>query len=142
MNRILELPRPLPINFSWFSQFQGNILFWFLMSSLQKQNNKFKIWNLVHCQVRQGLKPFKIESYKFVQSDMAHSHLTSSFLKLSFQTLYCHRNDPHHRNDLRHRNDTYLQSKWSRHKFSEPWLKWTRDFAIYSILRLFMQTRF
>ena len=32
----------------------------------------------------------------------------------------------------RHRNDTYSQSKWSRHKFSEPWLKWTWDFAIYS----------
>ena len=31
-----------------------------------------------------------------------------------------------------HRNDTYSQSKWSRHKFSEPWLKWTWDFAIYS----------
>ena len=31
-----------------------------------------------------------------------------------------------------HRNDTYLQSKWSRHKFLEPWLKWTWDFAIYS----------
>ena len=31
-----------------------------------------------------------------------------------------------------HRNDTYSQSKWSRHKFLEPWLKWTWDFAIYS----------
>ena len=38
----------------------------------------------------------------------------------------------HHRNDPHHRNDTYSQSKWSRHKFSEPWLKWTWDFAIYS----------
>ena len=37
-----------------------------------------------------------------------------------------HRNDPHHR------NDTYSQSKCSRHKFLEPWLKWTWDFAIYS----------
>ena len=38
----------------------------------------------------------------------------------------------HHRNDPHHRNDTYSQSKWSRHKFSEPWLKWTWDFAMYS----------
>ena len=38
----------------------------------------------------------------------------------------------HHRNDPNHRNDTYSQSKWSRHKFSEPWLKWTWDFAIHS----------
>ena len=38
----------------------------------------------------------------------------------------------HHRNDPHHRNDTFSQSKWSRHKFSEPWLQWTWDFAIYS----------
>ena len=38
----------------------------------------------------------------------------------------------HHWNDPHHRNDTYSQSKWSRHKVSEPWLKWTWDFAIYS----------
>ena len=38
----------------------------------------------------------------------------------------------HHRNDPHHQNDTYSQSKWSRHKFLEPWLKWTWDFAIYS----------
>ena len=41
-----------------------------------------------------------------------------------------------------HRNDTYSQLKWSRHKFVEPCLKCTWDFAIFSILRLFMQTRF
>ena len=38
----------------------------------------------------------------------------------------------HHRSDPHHRNDTYSQSNWSRYKFSEPWLKWTWDFAIYS----------
>ena len=38
----------------------------------------------------------------------------------------------HHWNDPHHRNDTYSQLKWSRHKFLEPWLKWTWDFAIYS----------
>ena len=46
----------------------------------------------------------------------------------------------HHRNDPLHRNDTYSLSNCSRHKFSEPRLKWTWDFAI--ILRLFMDTRF
>ena len=45
--------------------------------------------------------------------------------------LYRHRNDPHHRNhpshrnNPYHRNDIYSQSNWCRHKFLEPWLKWT-----------------
>ena len=59
--------------------------------------------------------------------------LSICFLTLTFSyALYRHRNDLHHRNDPHHRNNTFSQSKWSRHKFSEPWLKWTWDFAIYS----------
>ena len=75
MNRILELPRPLPINFSWFSQFQGNILFWFLMSSLQKKkiSSRFKILFTVKWERDENVHFMKSVQYMYVYKIMMYS---------------------------------------------------------------------